>query len=80
MSKLEHLTPGTYARGVAPNQVVTVIAVEWYGSDTLNLVYRMADGKTAGGCSPEDELQLQVTTSGCSCRLDADGARFLLGL
>jgi len=40
MSSLEGLTVGTSVRGVLPDMLVTVVEINWYGSDALQLVSR----------------------------------------
>jgi len=38
--KLEDLQTYASVRGILPNASVTVVSVEWHGSDALTLVYR----------------------------------------
>jgi hypothetical protein len=38
--RLEDLHTDTVVRGILPDAVVTVAAVEWHGSEALTLVYR----------------------------------------
>jgi hypothetical protein len=37
---LEELTPGARVLGVLPNQPVTVVAVEWHGTQALTLTLK----------------------------------------
>ena len=45
--KLEDLTPGTSVQGLLPHSAVTVVSVQWHGSEALTLVYRDASGRVA---------------------------------
>ncbi|OQC08748.1 MAG: hypothetical protein BWX80_00175 [Candidatus Hydrogenedentes bacterium ADurb.Bin101] len=45
--KLEDLRPDATLRGMLPDMLVTVVNVEWHGSDALTLVYRSSDGRVA---------------------------------
>jgi hypothetical protein len=56
--KLEDLQPDATIRGILPDAAVTVVSVNWHGSDALTLVYRDPSGRVAerasrpeGGCS-----------------------------
>ena len=45
MAVLEDLKPGGSIRGVLPNGLVTVVSVQWFGSDAIELTYKDAAGK-----------------------------------
>ena len=45
MIKLEQLKRGLRIRGLAPQQIVTLIDVEWVGANAVTVVYRRMDGK-----------------------------------
>ncbi len=45
MSKLEDLQPKASLRGVLPDVLVTVVSVQWFGSDALDLTYKDPGGK-----------------------------------
>src|SRR5690606_1741286 len=45
MTPLEDLQRGTMIRGIVPGQIVTLIDVDWNGSNAVTVVYRRADGK-----------------------------------
>jgi hypothetical protein len=47
MSKLEQLTPNAAVRGILPDGLVTVVSVQWFGSEALELTYKSANGKVA---------------------------------
>jgi hypothetical protein len=38
--RLEDLQPGASVRGILPDASVSVVSVQWHGSDALTLVYR----------------------------------------
>lgn len=44
---LEDLHPNSVLRGIVPDSVVTVISVQWFGADALELTYKTAAGKVA---------------------------------
>ncbi|RME72984.1 MAG: DUF3883 domain-containing protein [Verrucomicrobia bacterium] len=79
MAKLEDLTPGASIRGIRPNELVTVVAVKWYGSDAIELSYRDASG-TPGTqiVYRDDETTLEVAEIGRPWSFDGDGATFRL--
>ena len=39
MTKLEDLRPNAAVRGVLPDQLVSVVSVEWFGSEAIELTY-----------------------------------------
>ncbi len=43
--RLEDLAPGARIRGVLPDRAVTVVQVEWHGTQALTLTYRDDAGK-----------------------------------
>ena len=45
--RLEDLKPRSTVRGVLPDGVVTVVSVEWFGSEALELTYKTSDGAVA---------------------------------
>src|SRR5262245_10592562 len=48
---LEDLQPDATVRGILPDAAVTVVSVQWHGSDALTLVYRGPDGRVASESS-----------------------------
>jgi hypothetical protein len=44
MTRLEDLQPTTAVRGILPDQVVTVVSVQWFGSEALELIYKAPSG------------------------------------
>ena len=39
MTRLEDLQPTAAVRGILPEQAVTVVSVQWFGSEALELTY-----------------------------------------
>ncbi|MBH5141180.1 helicase-related protein [Rhodococcus erythropolis] len=63
--QLEELKPGLRINGLIPAEVVTVIAVQWHGSDALELTYKT----TVGGLGQQvifrkNEAQLDIAQTG----------------
>lgn len=46
MSKLEEITAGSSVRGIVGNESVTIVAVQWYGTNVMELTYKNANGVT----------------------------------
>lgn len=79
MARLEELNVGASVRGVVPDALVTVVQVNWYGSDVLQLVYRQPNGAVAERLLyRDDEPELEVATLGRPWSFDADGSAFRL--
>ncbi len=79
MSRLEDLQPNTAVRGVLPDRLVTVVNVQWFGSDALELTYKDPGGKVANTLLyRNDELRLEVAEQGRPWSFDGDGHLFRL--
>ena len=77
--KLEDLQPNAAVRGIAPDSAVTVVNVEWHGSDALTLVYRDPGGRVGQEILyRHDEPRLSVVAIGRPWSFDADGHLFRL--
>ena len=77
--RLEDLTPGASVRGILPDATVTVVNVQWHGSDALTLVYRDPGGRVAEEILFRgDEPRLEVVEQGRPWSFDGDGATFRL--
>ena len=44
MSKLEEITAGSSVRGIVGNEPVTIVAVQWYGTNVMEITYKNAAG------------------------------------
>ena len=77
--KLEDLQPDATVRGIVPDGAVTVVSVQWHGSDALTLIYRPASGQVAEEILyRHDEARLEVVEQGRPWSFDGDGALFRL--
>ena len=57
MSKLQDLQPNAAVRGILPDALVTVVSVQWFGSEALELTYKTPTGKVA------NELRRRIMTT-----------------
>ncbi len=79
MSRLEEITPNTTLRGILPDVLVTVVAVQWFGTAALELTYKTPTGKVANELLyRHDESRLEVVEKGRPWSFDGDGALFRL--
>jgi SNF2 family DNA or RNA helicase len=77
--KLEDLKPNTAIRGILLDAQVTVISVQWFGSDALELTYKTPGGKVANELLyRHDEPRLEVVEHGRPWSFDGDGGLFRL--
>ena len=47
--KLEDLQANAAVRGILSDGLVTVVSVQWFGSEALELTYKTPTGKVANG-------------------------------
>ena len=81
MSKLEDLKPNAAVRGILPDGLVTVVTVQWFGSEALELTYKTPAGKVANELLyRHDEPRLEVVTQGRPWSFDGDGQPVPAGL
>src|SRR5512136_1680665 len=79
MSQLEQLQPNAAVRGILPDVPVTVVSVQWFGSEALELTYKTASGKVANQLLyRDDEPRLELVEQGRPWSFDGDGAAFRL--
>ena len=79
MARLEDLKPGSSIRGVLPGGVVTVVSVQWFGSNAIELTYKDATGKVGNELLYRDrEADLAMVEEGRPWSFDGDGALFRL--
>jgi len=79
MSRLEDLQPNAAVRGILPDALVTVVSVQWFGSEALELTYKNAVGKVANELLyRHDEPRLEVVEHGRPWSFDGDGHLFRL--
>ena len=79
MSKLEELQPNAAVRGILPDSLVTVVGVQWFGSEALELTYKDTGGRVANLLLyRHDEARLEIVELGRPWSFDGDGALFRL--
>jgi SNF2 family DNA or RNA helicase len=77
--KLEELKPNTAVRGVIPECAVTVVSVQWFGSEALELTYKTPEGKVANELVyRDDQHRLEIVEAGRPWSFDGDGHLFRL--
>ena len=79
MMKLEQLQPNAAIRGIIPDALVSVVNVQWFGSEALELTYKTPSGKVANELIyRHDEPRLELIEQGRPWSFDGDGALFRL--
>ena len=77
--KLDDLQPNAVVRGILPDALVTVVNVQWFGSEALVLTYKSPTGKVANELLyRHDEPRLEVVEHGRPWSFDGDGSLFRL--
>ena len=79
MCKLEDLWPNAAIRGILPDSLVTVVQVQWFGSDALELTFKDQLGHVSSQLLyRDDEQKLELAATGRPWSLDGDGGLFRL--
>jgi SNF2 family DNA or RNA helicase len=79
VSTLEELQPNAAIRGILLDSLVTVISVQWFGSEVLELTYKTPTGKVAKELLyRHDEPRIDVVEPGRPWSFEVDGALFRL--
>ena len=77
--KLEDLQANAAVRGILSDGLVTVVSVQWFGSEALELTYKTPTGKVANELLyRHDEPRLEIAAVGRPWSFDGDGALFRL--
>jgi SNF2 family DNA or RNA helicase len=77
--RLEDLQPNAAVRGILPDSLVTVVNIQWFGSEALELTYKTPTGKVANELLyRHDEPRLDLVEQGRPWSFDGDGALFRL--
>ena len=77
--KLEDLQPNAAVRGVLADSLVTVVSVQWFGSEALELTYKTPAGRVANELLyRDDEPRLEIGEVGRPWSFDGAGALFRL--
>jgi len=75
MVRLEDLTPNASVRGILPDALVTVVNVQWFGSEALELTYKDPGGRVANQLLyRHDEPRLEIVEQGRPWCFDGDGS------
>ena len=73
--KLENLQPNASIRGILPDSLVTVVTVQWFGSEALELTYKDPGGRVANQLLyRHDEPRLEIVEQGRPWSFDGDGS------
>jgi SNF2 family DNA or RNA helicase len=79
MARLEEIKNGAMVGGIAPNQPVEVVSVEWIGDQAINVVFRDPNSSVNETILyRDDEHRLELVQSGRLWSFDADGAMLRL--
>ncbi len=79
MMRLEDLQPNAAVRGILPDSLVSVVSVQWFGSEALELTYKTPSGKLANELLyRHDEPRLEIVEKGRPWSFDGDGAMLRL--
>ena len=79
MTRLEDLQPQAAIRGIHPDCLVTVVSVQWFGSEALELTYKDPTGRVANELLyRHDEPRIEVVEQGRPWGFDGDGGLFRL--
>src|SRR5437016_9315863 len=77
--RLEEIQNSVVLRGILPDALVTVVSVQWFGSEALELTYKTPTGKVANELLyRHDEPRLEVVEQGRPWSFDGDGHLFRL--
>ncbi len=79
MTRLEDLTPGAQVKGLLADASATVVSVQWFGSDAIELTYKDPSGKLGSALLyRDDEPTLEVADAGRPWSFDGNGEMFRL--
>jgi len=79
VGKLEDIRPNASIQGILPDCLVTVVNVQWFGSEALELTYKDPSGKVANELLyRHDESRIEVVQQGRPWSFDGDGYLFRL--
>src|SRR5688500_545919 len=77
--KLEDLQPNAAVRGILPDALITVVTVQWFGSEALELTYKTPAGRVAEEwLRRHDEPRVEVAQEGRPWSFDGEGSLFRL--
>jgi superfamily II DNA or RNA helicase len=74
MTALEQLTTGANVKGLAPNTLARIIAVEWFGDQAVKVTFEDGPGRVAQQLVYRaDEPRLEIVENGRPWSFDGDG-------
>ena len=79
MARLEELTIGSNVKGIINDELVTIVSVQWFGSNVIDITYK--DNRGVPGTQliyREDEPNLEIQSNHLPWSFDADGNRMKL--
>ena len=77
--QLEDLQANAAVRGILADALVTVVSVQWFGAEALELTYKTPGGALANELLyRHDEARLEIARLGRPWSFDGDGALFRL--
>jgi len=79
MARLEDITRGATIKGILPDDLVTIVDVEWHGTSAVTLTYKDATGRPFTELLFRDrEATIELASDGRLWAFDAAGALFRL--
>jgi len=79
MSKLEEIKPNASVAGILPDSLVTVINIQWFGTDAVEITYKSPKGQVASEILyRSDESHFNLVERGRPWSFDGDGTLFRL--
>ena len=79
MARLEDLQPNAVVNGILPDSQVTVVGVQWFGTEALELTYKDPAGRVANILLfRDDEERFEVVEQGRPWSFDGNGSLFRL--
>jgi superfamily II DNA or RNA helicase len=79
MATLEEIKPNCQVKGILPNDTVTILSVQWHGSNVVEVSYRGTSGHLGNELLFRDrEATLEVIAPGTAWAFDADPFLFRL--
>ena len=79
MATLEEITVGSSVTGIAGNEPVTIVAVQWYGTNVIEITYKNSKGALGTQLLyREDEAEIAVKDNSLPWSFDADGEQMKL--
>lgn len=79
MAKLEDLKRNSQVKGINPSGLITILNLQWHGSDIVEVTYRDVNGKDHSEILFRDrESDLEITEAGTPWAFDSNGEMFRL--